>query len=294
MLRDIESKKFNHYFYPDPDIKDKEVCQICGNSSKDHQEKDPIKQEDIVISSNNQPSHKSNRKTNRKTPDDNKLNEIIVNNEIDLSKENNIINEDVIPNKNNSKRSHVSSNRKNEKIEESPEKICKNDLNIKKIHLNFPQEVVEMLEDPKLCTICYTNSKEDDIIFSCNHKFCLPCINMHLTTRIVNGRVADIQCLSAGCTRIFEDDEVKKFVDNNLFVKYKKFKLNQMKLNKKNENFVIVNCPHPDCEEIKEFDPKGDELFVECINQHKFCAKCLNEGWHKKSECKTVIIIKLE
>jgi hypothetical protein len=63
-----------------------------------------------------------------------------------------------------------------------------------------------------------------------------------------------------------------------------------MKLQKNIESNNIVNCPHPDCDEVKEFDPKLEECFVECEKKHKFCAKCLTEEWHKKSECKSVFL----
>ena len=294
MLRDLETKKFNHYFYSDPSVKENKICQICGNDSKDHVEKDQMKEE---IKENNQaalnpPNHVSNRKSNRKQ-EDNKMDGIqaTIKNEDDLKKVNPIDNDKINDNPENISKRFVSKGTHLDEvaIDIADEHIHNHNKNIlQQVVLSFPPDVVEKLEDPKLCTICYANSKDDEIIFSCNHKFCFQCIVSHISTKIINGRVAEIKCLSAGCIRVFSDEEVKRFVDNVMYSKYRRFKLNQQKLQKINETYNIVNCPHPDCEEVIEFDPKQEECFVECEMKHKFCAKCLIEGWHKKGDCKTV------
>jgi hypothetical protein len=101
-----------------------------------------------------------------------------------------------------------------------------------------------------------------------------------------------IKCLYGGCPKTFIDEEVKNFVSPEVFKKYRKFKISQMKLNNPDKNYV--NCPHPDCEEILDVDVDGDaaqneeEMLMECGYGHKFCARCKTEGWHKKKDCKNV------
>lgn len=301
IFRDIETKHFNHYYYGDPLQKDREVCQICGNDSKDHQKIEKVKIEELnPNASNNQPSEGLNINSNLKQKD----NPIMV--EVDITLNNNEGTKSIYDNinkGNNSKRSAKTYSLKNDdqlvisKRSAKTHSVRNEDLlkEIDDCNINIPkpvifsQEILEMLEDPKLCSICYANNKDSEIVFSCNHKFCHDCIIAYLKIMIANGKVGDLKCLSEGCERLFSDEEIKNFVDCTIYLKYRKFKINQLKLQKNNESNIIVNCPHPDCEEVIEYDSKEEECFVECAIKHKFCVKCKTEGWHRKSECKTVI-----
>ena len=98
-----------------------------------------------------------------------------------------------------------------------------------------------------------------------------------------------IKCLYGGCQKTFIEDEIKSFVDNETFNKYRKFKFNQLKLNNNNSNYL--NCPYPDCEDFIEVTEDLDyEPFIQCENGHKFCAKCKETGWHQKGKCVDVRI----
>lgn len=77
------------------------------------------------------------------------------------------------------------------------------------------------------------------------------------------------------------------FVVDQLFYKYKKFKISQIKLNDPAKHYI--NCPIPDCEEIVEItEDSNRQPFIMCNFQHKFCAYCKSPGWHKKGNCKDV------
>lgn len=103
-------------------------------------------------------------------------------------------------------------------------------------------------------------------------------------------KVLLIKCLHGGCNKTFIEEEIKKYVDNETFNKYRKFKFNQLKLN--NNNSKYLNCPFPDCEDfIEYYDELEYNPFIQCENEHKFCVKCKEIGWHKKGKCVDVINI---
>jgi hypothetical protein len=98
-----------------------------------------------------------------------------------------------------------------------------------------------------------------------------------------------IKCLYGGCPKTFIDEEIKEFVDHNLFMKYRKFKFSQMRLSNSERNYI--NCPIPDCEELLDIDSfEQGQIKLECSEGHKFCSKCMTPGWHQGgSTCKNVI-----
>jgi hypothetical protein len=96
-----------------------------------------------------------------------------------------------------------------------------------------------------------------------------------------------IKCLYGGCPKTFVEGEIKMFIGDQLFYKYKKFKIAQIKLNNPDKNYI--SCPIPDCEEIVELqENSNEEPLVMCISEHKFCARCKTPGWHKKGKCNDV------
>ena len=71
-----------------------------------------------------------------------------------------------------------------------------------------------------------------------------------------------------------------------------KFYNNQIRFaqNEHNNNTLIINCPHPDCDQVEEYVIISNQINFECGNGHKFCAKCKNEVWHEEEKCTRVII----
>jgi hypothetical protein len=100
-------------------------------------------------------------------------------------------------------------------------------------------------------------------------------------------QVMVIKCLMAGCTKEIQPQEVRMFVNDELYNKYEKFWQTQYVFNN-SKNRIIVNCPHPDCPQMFYVD--DDSPFIECDFGHKSCAKCKNIGWHKKGRCDQVVI----
>lgn len=95
-----------------------------------------------------------------------------------------------------------------------------------------------------------------------------------------------IACLYGGCPRVFTNEEVKLYVNEELWRKYRRFMIQQIKLSAKDT--TMMNCPYPDCDEITEVDPLGKQIFVECEKKHKFCSKCKQIGWHTDGKCENV------
>ena len=158
--------------------------------------------------------------------------------------------------------------------------------------IEIPKETIELFEDPNVCIICYSEkiSISNKAQFTCGHVFCLNCVKNHLRTSITNGKVLVINCLIGGCVRNFTDEEIKNYMDAELFYKYRRFKLSQLRFVNFNRNYV--NCPFPDCDEILEFDPLiHEDPKLECENRHKFCAICKTVDWHK-GKCANVFIFK--
>ena len=163
-------------------------------------------------------------------------------------------------------------------------------IDINKIEI--PQETLNMFDNPNTCRICFANTvnKSNPAQISCGHFFCDNCIQMHMTTKIVNGRVLDIRCLMGGCPKKYTDDEISANVNDVVFHKYKRFKNEQLKLNNPNKKYVP--CPFPDCDELVEIE-NPDEEFVECGQRHVFCYKCHRLGTHKKGKCQRENIVLL-
>ena len=179
------------------------------------------------------------------------------------------------------------------------EKPNQNLINISKTKFDLNPDIVSQFEDDNLCKICYANklnpsNPKEKLI--CGHIFCISCIQNHLTTRITNGQVKQIKCLSAGCIKFFTTNEIKTYVDQIIINKYFKFYNNQV-VHESNDNkeIIIINCPHPDCECYHEYNIFSKEINLKCENGHKFCVKCKNEVWHEQN-CNRVNLnlIKLE
>ena len=55
-----------------------------------------------------------------------------------------------------------------------------------------------------------------------------------------------------------------------------------------NREIILVNCPHPDCEEVEEYEINSKQINFECDQGHKFCVKCKKEVWHDEEKCTRV------
>jgi hypothetical protein len=171
----------------------------------------------------------------------------------------------------------------------NPEKI----VDINQIIVDIPKSVLDDFEDESICRICFDNKLIDQMkicLMPCNHQFCRNCVYNHLRINIINGKVLDIPCLYGGCPKTFSSQEIPLFIDQPLYIKFKKFKHEQDLLN--SDEKYMVNCPYPDCQEIVEADPTNKETFISCEKDHQFCSKCKTVGWHRKGNCKDVNFLK--
>jgi hypothetical protein len=154
------------------------------------------------------------------------------------------------------------------------------------------KDLEELFKGKDLCSICYVNDlSENSIQLACDHIFCKECLKNYLEILIRDSKVDQIKCLQVGCKVELNGSIVKNHVNNEYFKKYLKFtkRLNFLENLKRG----YVPCTFPDCEEWVGYK-EGDDPFLECSLNHKFCAKC-KEEWHKVKDCKNVnYIINLE
>ena len=95
-----------------------------------------------------------------------------------------------------------------------------------------------------------------------------------------------MKCLKGGCPLKISENIVNQIVDENHKKKYLKFYHEQYKLKKYSNK--IMNCPYPNCEEMVMIDPKFEDRFYKCDNNHNFCSVCKNTILHNKEKCSKV------
>lgn len=256
MSKDAESGKYNHRFVQsEVNSWTKEKCRICHGVSNDHIDFNLEKEDNTELG-----------KETRINLDF----EVSINNT-----ENNLLKDTTGIFK--------------RKIDKSLMKI--NPSSFSPATINIPQETLDSWEDPDICRICFADkiTAEKKLQFSCGHKFCNSCVTNYLKTNINNSVVLFIKCLYGGCARTFTSDEIKNFVDDETYRKYRRFKNFQEKIS--NPDKIYINCPIVNCEEIVEARHNEEQeliTFLECLMGHKFCIKCRKEGWHRGKPCTNV------
>ena len=288
LAKDPDTGKYNHRFYQ-PTSQITTNCVICQGSINEHIDNDllpkdlnglPHIDEKKIMNTSSNPNYTNTSKLLTST------------NNYDISQtplisENNP--QSLFPghtNSNNIRNSAASS-----AVPKTPNPSVSNAFDFGKIEI--PQETLDLFEDPDICRICFgekVNPKNISQI-SCGHFFCDNCISFHMTTKIINGKVLDIKCLMGGCPKKYNDEEIRANVRPEIFIKYKKFKNEQTKLNNPNKKYV--HCPYPNCEELVEII-NPEEEFIICENNHQFCYKCHQLGIHKKGKCQKDDIILLQ
>lgn len=102
-------------------------------------------------------------------------------------------------------------------------------------------------------------------------------------------KVIGIKCLSGGCPKRYKDIEIKKFVGDNIYYKYRKFYNREIKL--RNPNNVYVYCPAVNCDEMVDITFLDSRInMVDCNDGHHFCIRCRKSHEHEKDECKEVVL----
>ena len=202
---------------------------------------------------------------------------------IELSKENNIID-----NKNEIKEIKEDLINVTSKYNDTAINIDVNgDLNAKLKKYGIKQETINQFKDPDICNICFENKANKDNIAQkcCLHYFCDQCINKYLTYQINNGNVLEIKCLMAGCPHLYTSEEIRVNVSNEIYRKYLRFYGIQIKI--RNPQKTYINCPFVDCDELVDVTNIFEGNVI-CGVGHVFCRECLKIGGHSKanSVCK--------
>ena len=130
----------------------------------------------------------------------------------------------------------------------------------------------------KNCLICYEKLKNEELrdnFIGCFHIFCDDCYYNYFKEKINNNEVEKIKCPEKNCDIVIYNHFIEKKLINDipLLDKYKKLKKRkQLMLNPD-----IKLCPFPDCESYAL--KRGNNNYVSCHNNHKFCFNCLKD-WH--------------
>ena len=108
---------------------------------------------------------------------------------------------------------------KKDKIENF-QKVCIEENNKIDFELNYSNQ-----SNDKICPVCYENLISKDIIYlTCNHYFCVSCVNEFFITCILENNLLNLKCLEKNCTNkivlseLFNEkyylNEISWFFDN--------------------------------------------------------------------------------
>jgi hypothetical protein len=100
----------------------------------------------------------------------------------------------------------------------------------------------------------------------------------------------NIKCLSSHCNKIFGEDALNLFLNNEIRLKYQRFKASYEKLNNKENKFIP--CPSPNCEEFIKTLKNNQRRITQCDKKHIFCIECRNLGYHSNRQCVRLNLIK--
>lgn len=253
LTKDSATQKYNHVFMAD---KNSSTCAICLDSDKESHLLYMDKSTELIGSKVKASQKNSNNLLNA---DFNPLNAT----SNDISHQN--LSLGILPNQNN--RGLLDDQGNKDRLKNAGQQyIGSSDL---------PNEFQFDFDDPNLCEICWDQKFDLSSQRDCRHKFCRPCITSYLQHKITNGKVLKIKCLYGGCPSQFSDFDISNYTTPDLFRKYKKFKMEQLKLTDPNSKYVY--CPLPDCGNLV----RSNNLFdtdLTCENGHVFCEKCLKEA----------------
>ena len=139
-------------------------------------------------------------------------------------------------------------------------------------------------EMKNICLICdkeLTNEEMINNFVECFHGFCDSCYYDYLKEKIDNNHIDNIKCLQYDCNKILSNDFIENHLSNDISLLEKYFKFKKRKQLSLDPNVQL--CPYPDCESYALKD--NNNLYVQCLNGHKFCFNCLKD-WHGEEKCK--------
>jgi hypothetical protein len=140
------------------------------------------------------------------------------------------------------------------------------------------------IDDSEICLICFDSLTDKWVLPSCGrHEFCLSCFIHHVEAHIKESKVQHIHCPGNNCMVEFTDDDVKKLVSEEYFVKYMKFKERAELIS----DPAVKWCTRPNCEGWVRGTEK--DLKKECPKcGFELCFRC-GKPWHPKKSCDQIV-----
>ncbi|CAG9319433.1 unnamed protein product [Blepharisma stoltei] len=137
------------------------------------------------------------------------------------------------------------------------------------------EEEKENLQAKFNCGICYGEFKvEESVTLECDHRFCFPCIKMHMELLIESAQVSDEHLRCPTCVQPLTAYEIEDIVGPQLYEKYEKFRLRGFKLSaEEDENSILFQCRGVDCEYLCIIE-KGVGQFTCPKCNYKCCPMC--------------------
>ncbi len=133
------------------------------------------------------------------------------------------------------------------------------------------------------CFVCCNDEVKnaDFISLGCSHFYCRDCWSNYLGSKITEGQVFGMRCMSPDCNISLGYSDVEKISQGAGFDKYCKFVAQKVVA----ENKRYAFCPAKGCEAISELNLQSTGKSVNCRNCHySFCLSCQEEA-HEPATC---------
>lgn len=133
------------------------------------------------------------------------------------------------------------------------------------------------------CDICFQSLLGDQCVQvpACQHVHCCECLRGHITAKIGEGQVVQIDCPSVKCSEMVPPSVIKDLVTPVLFARY-----DQLLLQRSLEGMGdIVYCPRPTCRCASLKEQEDDKMAICSRCRFSFCVLC-KRTWHGIAPCK--------
>lgn len=168
------------------------------------------------------------------------------------------------------------------------------------------KEIIPITQE-KLCEICLCEINQEEKL-QCGHSFCNSCLREYLVQKIKISDIEHLNCPQSKCEYVFNKDQIKTLVNDELYQKYLNFSLRAELM--RNPNLIM--CPFPDCTsyayvsnellesgninneneinrkrfkaKLIEIDKENENLRKCLMNKHEFCFKCRSK-FHPGLNC---------
>ena len=132
------------------------------------------------------------------------------------------------------------------------------------------------------CGICLILKPSELVaVANCDHVFCLDCLKIYVSTKIINqGVVQGIQCPDANCNIFIDEDLMPELLTGS----GAQMKCQRLIINRFVDcNVFLCWCPQAGCDNIIQAYSRETRL-VKCSCDIHFCFSC-RQDWHYPLEC---------